>query len=330
MAAPFYNAIKGTTAGTPGTGAFTPNTASSGFNAWSTVAAGWIGLVRYEDGSAWELQYSYWNGTTLTRASTQFVSSSSGLALTLTSAATASLVPDGSEIQPHLINPWRGAVPVIGVAAPTPIGVSAITATGTAAGTSIASTNYLTEQPRAQLTSATTANAQAAWTSASAIAAASSTAGRGGWEFTARFGCSQLPTGPRVFAGMTNASYVVNSAEPSAYAATYAVLGLDSTDTSFQLLVNNGTGGGTKTSTGIALVANGWYEVSIWSDPGSLTVNMLLIRLDTGAIFYGSTATDTPLTGTLMLPQIVTGLNGTNTGTAIITHMGGMLVRTGG
>jgi hypothetical protein len=328
MAAPFYNAIKGTTAGTPGTGAFTPNAASTGFIAWSTVASGWIGLVRFEDGSAWELSYCYWNATTLSRASTQMVSSSSGSAISLTSAATAAMVVDGAEVQPHLMVPWRGAIPVVGVATPSVIGIGAITATGTAAGTSPATTNFLTEQPRAQLTSATTANAQSAWTSGTTFVTASSTAGRGGWEFTARFGCSQIPTGPRVFAGVAGASYVVNSAEPSAHTTNLAVLGLDSTDTNLQLLVNNNSGSGTKTTTGIPLVANGWYEVTIWSDPGSLTVKMLLIRLDTGDIFYGSTASDVPVTGSVMLPQVVAGLNGTNTGTAMILHMGGMLVRT--
>jgi hypothetical protein len=63
VASPFYNCIKGATSGAPGTGAFTPNAAASGFRAWSLVPTGWIGLVRYEDGTSWELTYSYWNGS---------------------------------------------------------------------------------------------------------------------------------------------------------------------------------------------------------------------------------------------------------------------------
>ena len=83
MALPFLNAIKGTTASAPGTGSFTPNAAASGFLAWSTVPTNWVGLVRYDDGTDWELRYGFWNGTTITRAS-NVVASSTGSALSLT------------------------------------------------------------------------------------------------------------------------------------------------------------------------------------------------------------------------------------------------------
>lgn len=328
MAAPFYNAIKGTTSGTPGTGAFTPNAASTGFLAWSTVPTGWIGLVRYEDGSAWELSYCYWNGTTLSRASTQLVSSSSGSALSLTSAATAALVVGGDEVQPHLITPWRGWIPVPNASGLTALGLPAVTATGTAAGVAIASTNFLTEQPRVQSTSATTANAQAGWSTTTTVALSSSTAGRGGWEIASRFGVTQLPTGPRVFIGLTSANYIGSTAEPSALNATKVALAKDSTDTNLQLLVNPSGPSGTKTDTGIALVANGFYEVTMWAQPGSTTIYMLLVRLDTGAIFYASTSTNVPSSGVALMPQMVFGLNGTDTGTAVIPHFGGMLIRT--
>jgi hypothetical protein len=330
--APFYNAIRGTTAGTPGTGAFTPNAASSGFLAWSTIPTGWIGLVRYEDGSAWELEYSYWNGTTLSRASTQFVSSSTGSQLTLTSAATAAMVIDAAEVMSHLGGTsWRGWFPVVNGAAPTAVGLPAATLTGTAAGVVPAATNWLTEQPRTQLTSATTANAQAAVSTATVTSIVSSTAGRGGYEFVCRFGASQLPTGPRFFIGMTNATFIAVTAEPSASrTAANACFAKDSTDTNLQLLVNdNSASASTKTDTGIPVAANGWYEAAIWTEPGSTTVNALLIRLDTGAIWFGTTASDVPPTGALMFPQVIGSLNASNTGTAIILHVGSVTVRSG-
>lgn len=329
MAGPFFNGIKGTTAGTPGTGAFTPNAASAGFLAWSAVSTGWIGLVRYEDGAAWELQYSYWNGTTLSRAATtQFVSSSSGSALTLTSAATAAMVLDANEIAPHLGVPWRGWMPNIETATFTTLGITTPTLTGTAAAPPLTATNRLTEQPRVQITSATTANAQAGTTSTFGVAVVSTTAGQGGGEMTFRFGCAALPTGPRVFAGLTGTTFVANTGEPSALVAHYAVLGKDSTDTNMQFLVNSNAGAGTKTDTGIPLVANSFYECAIWFNPGGNTMFMLLIRFDTGAIYYGSTATDVPATSTVLRPQILTGLSAT-TGTAIVLHAGAMFVRTG-
>lgn len=325
-----YNAIKGTTAGTPGTGAFTPNAASSGYRAWSTVPTGWIGLVRYEDGSSWELTFSYWNGTTLSRASTQLFDSSSGSAISLTSSATAALVSDARENQ-SLIggSGHRFTLPILSGTTASSIGLGTITTTGTGAASAIAATNFLTEQGKIKSTSATTANAQAGFTSTTPSAVSSSTSGHGGWEYVAQFGCSTIPTGPRLFSGMTATTYVGTTAEPSALVANYAGFALDSTDTNIQLLVNSNAGSGTKTDTGIPLAANGWYQTYVWNEPGSLTIKARLIRLDTGAIWYGTTATDVPATGSLLFPQLIGGLNGTNTGTAMVLEWGGFYVRSG-
>lgn len=332
MPAPFYNATKGTTVGTPGTGAFTPNAAATGFRAWSTVPTGWIGLVRYEDGSAWELQFGYWNGTTLSRASTQLYDSSTGSQLTLTSSATAAMVVDAGEVMSHLGGTaWRGYFPVINSATPTAIGLPAATVTGTTpAGVLPAATNYLTEQPRTQITTATTASAQGGISTATVCGLVSSTAGHGGLEFVARFGASQLPTGPRLFVGLTNTTFIAVAADPSASrTAANAGFSKDVADTNIQLLVNDNTASAsTKTDTGIPLVANGWYEAVIWIEPGSTTVNGLLMRLDTGAIWFGQTSTDVPPTGALMFPQVIGGL-GTSTGTAMIFHVGAVTVRSG-
>jgi len=328
MAGPFYNAIKGTTSGTPGTGAFTPNAASSGFLAWSTVATGWIGLVRFEDGTDWELCYSYWNGTTLSRASTQRVASSTGSALSLTSAATAAMVVDANWISPHFASPFRYAFPQVNTTNFSTAGWAAPTVTGTGAAQALATTNFLTERTRVQSTSATTANAQAGVAQSVAVTVASSTAGRGGWEFRSQFGGSQLVTGQRMFVGLTSTTMVGQTVDPSAVTANYAALGKDAADTNFQLLVNSNASTGTKTDTGIPFVANGWYDVTLWSLSGSLTVYMLLIRWDTGDIYYGSTATDTPTTGALMFPQCIGGLSST-TGTAFVLQFGSYTVRSG-
>lgn len=330
MAGPFYNNIKGTASGTPGTGAFTPSAAASGALAWSTVPTGWVGLVRFEDGSSWELQYSYWNGTTLSRSATaQFVSSSSGSALTLTSAATAEMVADGNEIAPHLAVPFGGWVPNLTGTGTAAFGLGVtLTATGTPAAAALATTNYLTEQPRVTISSATTANAQAGYSASTILGVVNSTAGRGGYEFVARFGASTIPTGNRIFVGMTATTFVGQTIEPSAFTANYAAFAKDSTDTNIQLLTNSNASGGTKIDTGIPLAANGWYEGAIWTEPGSTTVKALLIRLDTGAIYYATTSTDVPATGSLLLPNCIMGLSAT-TGTAVAVEFGRMLIRTG-
>lgn len=328
MPSPVYNNIKGTTAGTPGTGAFTPNAAASGHLAWSTVPAGWMGMVRFEDGSAWALAYSYWNGTTLSRSSTQFISSSTGSPLNLTSSATAAMIVDANEVMSHLAGlPWMGTLAQINTSAQT-FRSGAITETGTTASQTLATTNYMTEQPRRQLTSATTANAQAGWSSPSQWAVVGTTAGRGGFEYVGRFAASQLPTGPRLFAGMTSVTLVGVTGEPSAHTAHIVGFAKDSTDTNIQLLVNSNAGSGTKTDTGIPLVATGVYEMSVWLEPGGGRAYGYIYRLDTGAIWYGSTTTDIPNAAATMHAQLLGGLSAT-TGTAIIMQMMAMMVRAG-
>jgi hypothetical protein len=329
MSAPFYNCVKGTSSGAAGTGAFTPLAASTGYQAWSTVPTGWIGLVRYDDGTAWELTYSYWNGTTLSRASTQVKESSTGSQLTLSASATASLIIPAADAQPQLgTQHWGCWKYTIGGTTATSIGTIAPTVTGTASAASLATTNYLTEQQRTISTSATTANAQAGFSTTTAHAVVNTTAGRGGFDLTWRWGCSGIPTGPRMFQGMTATTFVAVTTEPSALTANYAVFAKDSTDTNIQLLTNSNVSTGTKINTGIPLVANAWYESSIFIEPGSNTVNALLIRLDTGAIWFGKTSTDVPATGSLMFPQFLTGLSST-TGTAIVYNFGHMFIKMG-
>ena len=329
MASPLYNAIKGTTSGAPGTGAFTPNAAATGFLAWSTVATGWVGLVRFEDTSnAWELRYCYWNGTTLSRSANAFVASSSGSGLTLTSAATATMVADANEIQPHLGGtPLRGWLAFANsTTSPWPFGTSALTITGTAAAAAIAATNILTEQVRHQANSATTAHAQAGWSQTQPLVVYSTTAGRGGWEYTARFGAAQLPTSPKLFCGLTTTTLVALNTEPSALTANLAVFGKDSTDTNIQFITNSNAGSGTKTDTGIPLVANDFYEATIWSDPGGGRIYGLLVRLGTGDIWYGSTTSDLPANGSLLFMNTIGGLSAT-TGTAFQMCIASVMIR---
>lgn len=330
MAAPLFNAIKGTTSGTPGTGAFTPNAAATGgaYAAWSAVPSGWAGLVLYADGTAWERRYGYWNGTTITRPTAGFVDSSTGSGLSLSSSATASLVVDAVAISPHMGVPFVGFSPNIGLTGFTGVGTGVSpTITGTATAAPIATTNYLTERPRVQISSATTANSQAALTySAANYSVVSTAAGRGGFEVNIRFGASQFPSDVRAFLGMTDTTYASITTDPSAHVGNYCVVGRDSADTNLQLIVNNNSGSGTKTDTGIPLTANGWYEARIWANPGSNTIYCLLVRKDTGDLFYGSTSTDVPVNGALLFPQAMMKLAST-TGTPVDFQLGGIIVR---
>lgn len=330
MSAPFgYPGIKGTTAGAPGSSAFTPNAAASGGRAWSNVPTGWIGLVRFEDGTSWELSFCYWNGTTLSRGTNQLFDSSSGSVLSLTSAATAALVGDPSEVMAHLgTTPFAWSCVQAGTTNVSSVGWGGPTKTGAAASVSL-SNSYLGVQRRETDTSLTTASAQCGWSTATTQWLYSTTAGVGGGELVVRFAASGLPTGPRLFVGMTAATFVGQTIEPSAFTAHFAAFTLDSTDSNVQFTTNSNVGAGTKTDTGIPLVANGLYETSIWYEPGGGKFYGLLIRLDTGAIWYGSVTADIPANGTSLFPQVLGGLNGTNTGTAFVMNMMGMSIKQG-
>lgn len=328
MAGPFYNNIRAPASGTPGTGAFTPTGSVVGARPWSAAPSGWIGLVRYEDGVDAELRYGYWNGTTISRPANGFVWSTTGSGLNLSSAATASLIVDGTEVQPHMGGVgFSMIVPLPGAATIHALG-GVNTNLGTASLEAIAATNYLTEQTRLKWTSATTANAAAGvHMGTSPRCVYSTTAGRGGGEFTCRFGASQLPTGPRLWCGLQTA---INSSvnEPSSY-ANIAIFGKDSGDTNIQFMHNDGSGTATKEDTGIVWAANGWYESSIWFDPGGGKLYALLIRLDTGDIFYKEVTTDLPANGSLLIPVCYGSLSAT-TGTALVIHVSTMMTRTGG
>lgn len=333
-AGPFLNAIKGTTGSAPGTGDFTPNAAASGFIAWGDsvwgVPTGWVGLVRYDDGTAWELRYGYWNGTTISRPANGFVTSSSGSALSLSSAATAAIPADGQIVAPHLgTGLARGftGIPSSSTTA-TALGVASASRTGTSGVATVATTNFLTEQPRSLQTSATTANAQAAFT-AGVLAVINTTSGRGGWQFVARFGSTQFdPTSRRLFSGVTSVTYVGVTTDPSALTARVAAFSLDVADTNIQFLTNDNSGTGTKIDTGVTFEAGGWYHTQIWMTPGGGRAYGLLIRLDTGALWFGSTTTDIPNTTATLRHQIVGG-RGAGTGTAFALHMGAMMLRPG-
>ena len=320
-------AVSGTTSGAPGTGAFTPNAAVSGSRAWSTVFTGWTGLVRFDDGSSWEYSFCYWNGTTLSRASTQMFDSSSGSPISLTSAATATLICDINQfLDSSFAGPVRGSVMRSNSATFDDIGCTWTNVQSPTAA-ALATTNYLTGQPRVTYTSATTANASNGRTPSQAYLLASSTAGIGGGLMSFKLGWTQLPTAPRLFLGGSTGS-LSGATEPSALVESYVLCAADSTDTNLQFMVNNNSGSGTKTDTGIAWVINAWYHYAMWNYPGSLEWHQLLVREDTGAIYYRKTSTDVPPTATGLQP-FIRGFLTASTGTAIIMDLGEVKLKAG-
>lgn len=313
--------VKGTTAGTAGTGAFTPNAAASGARAWSTVATGWMGVVKYVDGSNWEFSFSYWNGTTLSRASTQVFISSTGSQLTLTSAATAELVTSlDNFLAPSL--EWRGSLVTQGRTTSIAVGTST---TGSTGGATFSDAAYINPQKRTRYTSATTANALAGFSDNDYQLVRSATSTYGGFAYRAVFGTSQIPTGPRLFAGLSSDNGL-SSNEPSEWVQNTVAFGKDSTDTNIHFLSNDASGAGAKTDTGIAFPAGAWCNVIIWAEPGASVIHGVLARRDNGDIYYGQRSTNLPTAGAGMAPQLLGGLSAT-TGTAIQMEIASMLHR---
>lgn len=105
MADTYLNRVKMTVSGTPGTGTATLNAASTGYVAFASGDSGKTFSILWEDtGNAWEIgtgcTYTH-SGTTLTRGTR--VGSSTGSALSLTSAATATVI-----IEAGAANTWTG------------------------------------------------------------------------------------------------------------------------------------------------------------------------------------------------------------------------------
>lgn len=320
-----FDAIKGTTAGAPGTGSFTPNAAASGFRAWSNVAAGFVGQVLFEDGSAKEGAWCYWDGTTLTRPANGFVWSTTGSQLSLGSSATAALAASADEIEGPLGGGRFAALVATSSTTHTAIGDTASSTLGSSGAHTQATTNLLTEQVAIKYTSGTTADSVAGVGFANSQALYSTASGRGGFDCFSRFGPLQLPTGPRLAAGVTNPAY--SSGEPSAIAGNFAMFLKDSTDTNIQFATKDGTTAG-KTDTGITLTAGAFYLARVWAAPGGGRVYGLLIRWDTGDIWYGSRTTNLPTNGTFLKGMIAGALNGSNTGTAFVLHIASIVLRT--
>lgn len=308
--------------GAPGTGSFTPSILTRGVNN-AQMRSGMCGLFRFDDGSAWEVRWGFYTGSVITRPTNGFVASSTGSGLSLSAAAIATMLSPLGLFQRGRGEHIFGVQPVGANSANLfSQGTLAPTALGTAGGAALADTNLFTRQQRNLYTSATTANANGGFVGQVPIHSRNQ-----GLHLAARFGASQLPTAPRVTIGwsLESSSSVV---EPSTL-PDLALFAKDSTDTNLQFMVNDNAGAATKSDTSIAFAINTWYEAAIWCDPAGTTMFGLLADYTNQALWYGSAGSNLPTAGTLLYPRVNGALNGTNTGTAIIFHFGGLYIRSG-
>lgn len=338
MAGPFYNNIKGTTGSAPGTGAFVPNAAASGSTAWSSVPRGWWGLVRFDDGSAWELRYSFWNATQLSRSANTLVASSTGSSLTLTASATAALVPDGLNMQQLFGASTRDLRPIIASASGNPFThtFDSIITRGTFTSYSVsASTNRLS--PMFSVRGATgDANSQALITTTEpqAVVMTSYFGQEAGyhviWRVTPHNGSSDR----RFFCGIATSTAPVDATvDPSAVATGLVGFGVDSADTTMQLISKTGGGTTDKANTGFSYSGSAEVpmEIHIWNNSNSTTTHCLYMGYDTGSgardIYY-STAAAPPPANSLIYP-VVYMANGATGGFVPRVDVRGLTFRSG-
>jgi hypothetical protein len=181
------------------------------------------------------------------------------------------------------------------------------TAAGTATARTVATTSFFNSLRRLGYVSGAGAGSSAGTRHALAQFWRGDSAGRGGFLYVARFGISQTQTGYRWFVGLWATTTAIGNVNPSTLTNLVGV-GMDTGDTTIQVMFNDGAGTATKVNTGFArpTAVTEVYEVRIFCAPNGSTVYFSIENLDPAspALFETSTAADVPSTTTLLSPQI--------------------------
>lgn len=195
--------------------------------------------------------------------------------------------------------------------APTRVGVAAVASDGTATAVNKSSTSYYTRQSRIRSPSA------------------ASTGANGGTRFrdfkyrqdaarcAIRFGWEDFATNAAAFIGLKGDAAHGN-ADPSSFINCIGV-GIDSGQTTWRLLHNDGSGSATATDLGANFPANtdatDFYELEIWWGDAASTVHWKITRCNTGHIARGQIDTNLPSLTTTLNSHVICN---TRTGSAAI------------
>lgn len=197
------------------------------------------------------------------------------------------------------------------VTAPTRIGVAVVASDGTATAVNKSSTSYYTRQSRIRSPSA------------------ASTGANGGTRFrdfkyrqdaarcAIRFGWEDFATNAAAFIGLKGDAAHGN-ADPSSFINCIGI-GIDSGQTTWRLLHNDGSGSATATDLGANFPANtdatDFYELEIWWGDAASTAHWKLTRCNTGHIARGQIDTNLPSLTTTLNSHVICN---TRTGSAAI------------
>lgn len=132
-------------------------------------------------------------------------------------------------------------------------------------------------------------------------------AGLGGFFYLARFGIAQFQTNLRAFVGLYGTATAIGNVNPSTL-LNMVGLAVDSGQTTWRIMRNDGSGTATAIDLGANFPANtsgaDMYELALWCAPNAGTINYRVERLNTAFIAEGVLSTDLPVNTALLAPQI--------------------------
>ena len=212
----------------------------------------------------------------------------------------------------------------------TVLGNVAPTANGTATTRLVATTNFFTWMRRVGYVSQTTNNSSSGLRHTQLQYGLGNGAGRGGFHFVARFGISDatLVPGARLFVGMTSSINVLGNNDPSALTNIIGV-GLDSADTTLQIMHNDAAGVATKINLGASFPEStntDFYELSLYCPPNGIEVSYQVINLSTNASASGVIISNLPLNTQLLAWQV--WRHNINTGLAVGVDIASVYIET--
>jgi hypothetical protein len=181
---------------------------------------------------------------------------------------------------------------------------------------------------RRSSTSATATTSQNRWTFVSPCMWLGNAAGLGGFYLALGWGFGSGPSDAKLFRGFT-VTTVPTIAGAGVETSTALVdccgFAVDSTDTNFQVMHNDPTGGCTKVDLGSNFparnAATDFYLGEFFSTPNQGSIDYILTNLTSGAApATGNISTNLPTNSTFYRPYQIEGQK--SSGTAIVTHQG--------
>jgi len=168
------------------------------------------------------------------------------------------------------------------------------TGTGTASHPTPANTNAITQVSRTQYLSVATNQAGTGPRDAIVKLHRGSNPGQGGFFWNMRFATPVTVATTRAFFGVTSATGAFNAAANPSTQLNLIGVGLDDTDTNYQIMHNDGSGTATRVNTSMAFNNTDWFDFFLFCAPNTSTVGYRLLNLITGASFEGTISTDMP------------------------------------